>query len=222
MFFRLDIQEAREVKFVLQRFLHSLDANIHDIEDINEKHDGLKVKNEKASESGKVKFRRPLTEGLLKRQILTFMKLLPVYLVLIVWTLSYFVIARNILTNIKQQQSQIRNSLTTLYTQNLLITEFIELICTNSAATVRGGPIEDDLQKNLKSLQNIGDIINQFRDSDGELTLKEQAVFFGLPCQDFREYSEFEALVQAGISSCIALSHGTGEISLTEITTRLY
>ena len=219
-FFRLSLQDAREIKSTLQNFINSLDSNIHDLEDIQEKRDPKDLAKNENNTTGKIKFRRPSTDGLLKKQILAFMRLLPIYIILIGWTLGYFLITKNILTQIKQQEAQISNSLSTLYRQNLLITESVELIATNSTAYVRNKPIEESMLSDLESIKNIVYIIDQFRDSNGDLTTREQAVFFDFPCSDFAYY--LDDISETIISSCIALSGGAERISFTGVNSQLY
>jgi len=220
LFFRLNLKEAQEVKSILQNFIHSLGANVHDIEDINEKHEIQEnVKTEEAS-TGKVKFRRASTSNLLKRQIFMFLRLLPVFTVVIAWTLSYFVITKNILTKIQEQQAQIEYSLMILYRQNLVIAEFIELLSTDSTATVRNVPIQDSLLSDLSNLQDVGNIISQFMDKDGNLKTDEYKVFFDFPCADFVNYDL--QLTDSLVSNCILLSDGTGKTSFSKISTLMH
>ena len=220
LLFRFDVLEAQEIKSMLAQFIHSLEVNIHDIEDIREKYDLKgKAKNDKNA-SRKVALRKPLMDRLLKKQVISFMRLLPAFIVIIIWTVSYYISTKSILSDLSQQQQQIRNSLQMLYQQNLVIVEFIELVCTNATTTVRNIPVEDALLSQLGVLKDVGNFIDQFRDSNGELSTEEQAVFYSFPCSDFGKYSG--ALASYMVDACYDLSYGAKDTSFTTINTLLY
>jgi len=215
LFFRFSLHKAQEIKSMLKHFIHSLDINANDLEEIKEKYYSL----EKAKNQRSLSHRIPLMNRFFKKKILTFLGLFPAFAIMIIWALAYFVSTKNVLTQINEQQTQLLASSTAVYRQDLLITEFIELIATNATATVRGRPIQDSLPSALDSIKNIAQFINQFRDSNGELTPEEEAVFFSFPCTDFAKY-DFE-LSSLLFLSCVMLSDGTYETSYTEMTTQL-
>jgi len=134
------------------------------------------------------------------------------------WTSLYFLVVEESIKDITREQDQIKVSLSTLYQQSLLVSEFTELVATNATVNVTNVPIDQDFLRRVLVLKNVNGIVDQFRDEDGDLTPQLQKVFFDFPCQDFLLSGGNEFTVE----SCYELSGGSGRTGFVRVTTQAY
>jgi len=161
---------------------------------------------------------------LYKTQILTFLKIFPLYIILLGLALGYYFITNHILGEIQQHQTQIQSSLWAFYYQNLFITEFIEMLGSNSTTKIRDDTLEEEILEGLQEIKDIGGFVNQFRNSDGDFTEAQYQVLFDFSRDNFAKHSfrysfEFEDFL---VLQCNQLAHGTGRTSFTSLTAQLY
>lgn len=53
---------------------------------------------------------------------------------------------------------------------------------TNGTFHVRNAPVIEDYEKNVKLMSKINDILDSFRDSNGQLSPSEREVFYNISC----------------------------------------
>jgi len=217
-FLRLNQTEVEEIISLLQNFNTSLDTNVQNIDIAEDRPAALESVKHKAH-TGKVLFRQAAMGKVYKGQILTISRLFPLYIIILGWTLGYAIYANDITKKLGTQQQQIEISLITLYNQNLFVTEFIEMIYSNSSTTVRNGDIEADFINNIKNNQNVASLVNSFRDSNGNLELIQEEVFYNFACSQFNDYNleNYNFIM----TSCKDLGRGTNKVGLLNVITQL-
>jgi len=218
LFFRLENNEAEEIKTLLQQFVSSLD-NMKSI-DIPDEEKEAPLDKAKSSHLTRTLFRQPVMTKYYKAQILVVSRLLPFYLIVAGWTLGYYVNTNSIMNKIVEQEEQIHISLDTLYLQNLIMTEFTGLLLTNGSITVRNQDVAIDFLYNLGQLPSANAMVNAFRSSDGTLNSAQQEAFYNFPCESFSKYSIDN--LDYVLDSCVTMSKGTNSVSLIESLSLLY
>jgi len=217
-FLRLNQVEVEEVVSLLQNFSTSLDTNVQNI-DISEDKPGLQEAVKQKVQTGKIHFREARMDRIYKGQILTLSKLFPFYVIVLGWTLGYAIYANQITKRLRDQQERIEVSLVTLYNQNLLITEYVEIIYANSSTSVHNIPIQTDFEANLLDNQDLASLVNVFRDSNGNLEATQQEVFYSFACSQFVNYNieNYDYVM----NSCETVGDGTDKVGLLSTITEL-
>jgi len=216
-FCRLETKETDEIRAHLQHFASSIDnmRNFEIPEEIKEKPEVAKI-----GHIAKTHFKQPLMGKFYKAQILVVSRLAPFYLLVIGWTLGYYLNIRSIVSNITKHEDQIKVSLDTLYSQNLIITEIIAILLTNNTVQVRNLPATEDFLSNINDLPSSATFVNYFREDDGSLSVPIQEAFYGFPCAQLIDYElwDFEYIN----NSCYTMSQGTYKVSLVETLSLMY
>ena len=218
VFFRIDTKEAKQTKSLLQKLAVSLETNIEQIQ-ISEE-DQVVVESANNTQQSTVAFRKASNTKLFIYQVMLFSRLLPFLLIYIGGSAYYFIRAKTSITDIQQEQQQIKASLVSVYQTNLICAELIEIVLANSTTTIRGAPIEENYQQNTLRTMTIQSFIDTFRNLDGDLTQLQENLFFGFSCNELKDINVLSH--DSTFDSCQTISLGTNKVGLVDLLTQMY
>jgi len=219
LFFRIKEKEGIATQLILQRFKIALQTNLKDFELPKEEETRSKIENNKENSSS-IKFRTASMSSLYTAQGRVFLKLVPNYLLFICWSVTYFFLTLEFIQGVQSSEVQMQTALEASRNRTLLSIELLDLPLSNGTGYVKNTPFLDDLETNLKCVQNSDDLVSQFRDHNGNLSPLQEEILFGFPCKNLKQI-DYEAY-QAYYASCLAVANGKEILGLLNLNAQLY
>jgi len=221
--FRIKLQDCEAVQVVLQQFLSCLNTD-------NMKNQDLVVKEEKAKKEDDPndnnisrKFRRASMGSLYKSQRIVFLKLLPIYLLFICWSLVYYFLASNFVKDTLDIKNRMEAALQALNNQALFMNELASISLSNATAKIKNKPLVSDFEQSMQNLEKISRFVNTFKDRNGDLNDLQENVLYDFQCEEFLPYlkESYDDYIKA-YQSCLNIEERQDTIGLLNINSKLY